>query len=85
MADGTLVGSVLTMDRALANTVEGAGVSMAEAVTAASTTPASLLGLDDRGAIAPGRRADLVALDVDLRVETVWLAGEEVWPRAMRP
>jgi N-acetylglucosamine-6-phosphate deacetylase len=80
MADGTLVGSVLTMDRALANTVEGAGVSMAEAVTAASTTPASLLGLDDRGAIAPGRRADLVALDVDLRVETVWLAGEEVGP-----
>ena len=63
MADGTLVGSVLRMDRAVANTVGAAGVALAEAVAAASTTPARLLGLADRGAIAPGRRADLVALD----------------------
>ena len=75
--DGTLVGSVLSMDRALATTV-AAGVSLADAVTAASTTPAALLRLDDRGAIAPGRRADLVALDHDLRVRGVWGAGREV-------
>jgi len=79
MADGTLVGSVLRMDRAVANTVVHAGISLADAVTAASTTPASLLGLDDRGAIAPGRRADLVALDADLGITTVWIAGQEAW------
>lgn len=80
MADGTLVGSVLRMDRALANTVGAAGVPLAEAVAAASTTPARLLGLDDRGVIAPGRRADLVALDGDLGVEKVWVGGEVAFP-----
>jgi N-acetylglucosamine-6-phosphate deacetylase len=81
MADGTLVGSVLTMDRAVANSVEGAGISVADAVAAASTTPAALLGLDDRGVLAPGRRADLVALGPDLRAETVWVGGEVAWTR----
>jgi len=81
MADGTLVGSVLTMVGAVANTVDAAGIALADAVTAASTTPAALLGLDDRGAIAPGRRGDLVALDAGLGVEGVWIAGQEAWAR----
>jgi N-acetylglucosamine-6-phosphate deacetylase len=85
MTNGTLVGSVLRMDRAVANTadtVRGAGIDLADAVTAASTTPARLLGLDDRGEIAAGRRADLVALGPDLGVETVWIAGVQVWSRS---
>jgi len=80
MADGTLVGSVLTMDRAVANTVGEADVALADAVAAASATPAALLGLPDRGVIAPGRRADLVGLGPDLGVEGVWVAGERAWP-----
>jgi N-acetylglucosamine-6-phosphate deacetylase len=81
MADGTLVGSVLRMDEAVAHVVHGAGIGLAEAVAAASTTPAALLGLDDRGAIASGRRADLVALGPDLCAETVWSGGEVVFTR----
>jgi len=84
LADGTLVGSVLRMDRAVANTVGAAGIALTDAVTAASTTPAALLGLGDRGAITPGRRADLVALDAELRVETVWIDGVEAWNRDAR-
>jgi N-acetylglucosamine-6-phosphate deacetylase len=84
LADGTLVGSVLAMDRAVANTVTDAGIALADAVTAASTTPAALLGLDDRGLIAVGRRADLVALDDDLGVESVWIAGRQAWTRRHR-
>jgi N-acetylglucosamine-6-phosphate deacetylase len=80
MTDGTLVGSVLTMDRALSNTVRVAGVALADAVAAASTTPARLLGLVDRGVIAPGRRADLVALGPALDVVAVWIAGRTAWP-----
>ncbi len=80
MADGTLVGSVLTMDRALSNTVGFAGVALADAVASASTTPARLLGLVDRGVIAPGRRADLVALGPELGVVAVWIAGATAWP-----
>jgi N-acetylglucosamine-6-phosphate deacetylase len=83
--DGTLVGSVLHLDRAVANTVEAAGISLSDAVAAASTTPAGLLGLSDRGAIEPGRRGDLVALDSDLRAETVWVGGRVAWSGATGP
>jgi N-acetylglucosamine-6-phosphate deacetylase len=79
MADGTLVGSVLRLDRALSNAVEEAGIALADAVAAASSTPATLLRLDDRGTIAPGKRADLVGLGPRLEVRTVWIAGEVAW------
>ena len=78
LADGTLAGSALTMDRAIRVCVEDAGVALHAAVHAASTRPAALLGLTDRGDIAIGRRADLVALDADLAVAGVWLCGEQV-------
>jgi alpha-D-ribose 1-methylphosphonate 5-triphosphate diphosphatase PhnM len=45
----------------------------------AATIPADALGLSDRGRIAPGMRADLVALDPNsLAVRAVWLSGEPV-------
>ena len=78
LADGTLAGSALTMDRAVRNVVEHCDVSLADAVAAASTVPARLLGLDDRGEIAVGRRADLVALDDEGSVSAVWVAGERL-------
>ncbi len=78
LADSTLAGSVLTMDAAVRFVTERCGVPLERAVAAASTTPAALLGLHDRGAIAPGRRADLVALGPAGEVEAVWVAGEPV-------
>ncbi|HSL57101.1 MAG TPA: amidohydrolase family protein, partial [Acidimicrobiales bacterium] len=77
LADGTLAGSALTMDAAV-RTVVAAGVDLASALRAASTTPARVLGLADRGRIEPGARADLVVLGVDLRPEQVWLGGVPV-------
>jgi N-acetylglucosamine-6-phosphate deacetylase len=76
--DGTLAGSVLTMDTAVANVVNRCGVSLESAIRSASTTPAALLGLVDRGAIEVGRRADLVALDRDLRCAATWIGGTAV-------
>ncbi len=78
LADGTLAGSALTMDQAVRNVVRHAHVELADAVRAAATTPADLLGLADRGRLAPGARADVVALDDELAVEAVWVAGERV-------
>jgi N-acetylglucosamine-6-phosphate deacetylase len=75
LPDGTLAGSALTMDAAVRNVVEHCGVSLLDAVHAATSTPAQLLGLDDRGEILPGRRADLVALAPDLTVEATWVRG----------
>lgn len=77
LPDGTLAGTNLTLDRAVRVCVES-GVSPEVALLAASRNPASLMGRDDRGAIEPGRRADLVALDRDLRVAAVWLEGSRV-------
>lgn len=76
--DGTLAGSALTMDGAIRTCVERAGVPLLDAVTAATTTPASLLALHDRGRIEPGARADLVALSPTLHVDQVWIGGDEV-------
>ena len=84
LADGTLAGSVLTMADALSNVVAVEAAGLRRAVEAASTTPAGLLGLADRGAIEPGRRADLVALAPrpggGWRVASVWVGGEAAWP-----
>jgi N-acetylglucosamine-6-phosphate deacetylase len=75
LADGTLMGSTLAADAAIRNAVQRCGVSVVDAVRAATTTPADLLGLSDRGRIEPGARADLVALNPDLTVETTWVGG----------
>ena len=77
LADGTLAGSVLTLDKAVRNAVE-AGLELPEAVSLASKVPAAYLGLTDRGVLEIGRRADIVVLDDDLEVSDVYLAGRRV-------
>jgi N-acetylglucosamine-6-phosphate deacetylase len=65
------------MDAAV-RTCVAAGVPLSHALCAASQSPASLLGLTDRGQIAVGRRADLVAMNDALAVRGVWVAGQPV-------
>jgi len=77
LADGTLAGSVLTMDRAFANW-RALGLSEVEAVLRTSTVAADYLGLEDRGRLTPGLRADIVALDAAAAVEAVWCRGRRV-------
>ncbi|MBA3638185.1 MAG: N-acetylglucosamine-6-phosphate deacetylase [Acidobacteriota bacterium] len=73
--DGTLAGSVLTMDRAFAMLVKTMGFSVVDAAQMCSTTPARELGLDGFGAIVPGAVADLVVLDAQLQVVETYIAG----------
>ncbi len=75
LADGTLAGSTITMDTAVRNVVS-IGVAVPRAVRYATANPARVLGATDRGRIAPGARADLVALDpATLAVRSVWVGG----------
>jgi alpha-D-ribose 1-methylphosphonate 5-triphosphate diphosphatase len=56
-------------------------ISLPQAVAMVSKTPAEAVGLNDRGAIEPGRRADLVRVRVDEHipvVRTVWREGRRV-------
>ena len=76
LADGTLAGSDLTVDRAVRFAVEHLSQPLAEALRMASLYPAQFLRLDAaRGRIATGFTADLVLLDTDLSVRAVWIAG----------
>lgn len=76
LSDGTLAGSVLTMDEAVRNLV-GSGAALADAVYAASTAPAQLLGRPDLGALRIGAPAHLAVLDEDLQVRRTLVAGVE--------
>jgi len=77
LPDGTLAGSMLTMDAAVRGAV-AAGVPLEAALFAASTAPARYLGLDDRGVLATGARADLVVLTPELSVRGVVRGGRWV-------
>jgi N-acetylglucosamine-6-phosphate deacetylase len=76
--DGRLAGSCLDMTSAVRNCVRLLGVSLTDALRFASTHPAEFLGLDAKlGRIAPGLRADLVAIDSDdIQVHRTWVAGK---------
>ena len=72
---GSIAGSTLTMDAGLRRIVSN-GASIVDACRMAATTPARAIGIaDDVGALAPGRRADILLLDDDLRVVRVMRAG----------
>ncbi|RNI24312.1 N-acetylglucosamine-6-phosphate deacetylase [Flexivirga caeni] len=74
LASGSLAGSSLTMDSAFARAVRN-GVPLPVASAAASANPARVLGLTDRGVIAPGTRADLVVLEENHEVHRVMRGG----------
>ena len=79
--DGTLAGSVLTMDRAFAKLTTEMKVSLVDACRICSTTPAEALGLQEAGGIVEGWAADLVLLDRDFSPRATYIAGERVWGR----
>lgn len=71
---GTLAGSVLTMDGAVAGLV-AAGVPLGAALHAASTAPAAVVGAGHKGTLAAGADADLVLLGPDLRARATVVRG----------
>ena len=82
LADGTLAGSIVTMDAALRNLVAYTDCDLTEALATITTIPADLLGLHTRkGRIAPGFDADLVLLSPDLEVEMTITKGKIVYER----
>lgn len=79
--DGTLAGSNLDMSTAFRNAITLLQLDIVQASCLASTNPARFLGISGlRGEIAPGASADVIHLDQDLRVKSVWLEGTCVWP-----
>ncbi|HYZ41189.1 MAG TPA: amidohydrolase family protein, partial [Stellaceae bacterium] len=77
--EGTLAGSVLDMATAVRNCVCLLDMPLAAALRLASAAPAAFLGVDHwLGHLAPGYRADMVALDPEtVSVYATWVAGRK--------
>ena len=82
LKNGTLAGSVLTMDKAVKNLVTKVGISLLNAVQMASYNPAKCLGIDDRkGSLELYKDADIVILNKNLETELTMVAGKVVYKR----
>ena len=75
-SNGTLAGSVLTLDRGVRNLMEFTGTSLATAVAAASRNPSQLMGISDSwGTIEVNRQANITVLSSTAEVIQTFLAG----------
>lgn len=80
---GALAGSILTLNRAVANIVAWTGLAVSEAVRMASLTPAREMGLDaERGSLVAGKFADLTAFDADFNALETFVRGRSVYRQA---
>jgi N-acetylglucosamine-6-phosphate deacetylase len=80
LEDGTLAGSILTMDEALRNVLAFTSCTVPEAVRMVSATPARLVGVGGRkGRLASGYDADVTVLRQELSVEAVYKDGSRVY------
>jgi N-acetylglucosamine-6-phosphate deacetylase len=76
---GRLAGSVLLLPDQFRSFVNFTGVPPSIAIQTVTLNPAASIGMDSEiGIIAPGRDADLVAWDRDLRIRRVWRRGREL-------
>jgi N-acetylglucosamine-6-phosphate deacetylase len=79
LEDGTLAGSVLTMDGAFRVLIDKVGMSVVEAARLCSTTPAQRLRLRDMGRLAAGNLADLAILERDTLHVRATIINGEIW------
>lgn len=76
--EGRLAGSTLTMDAAVRNLMAFTGCPLEEAIEAAATTPARLLG-EELGVLRPGTTADVLVLDSEFRIVATLVGGRIVF------
>lgn len=82
LPDGTLAGSVLSMDTAVRNLITFTKCTLTAALATVTTIPAKLIGLaQQKGTIAPNFDADLVLLDDELNVQLTLVNGSVVYKK----
>ena len=76
LADGTIAGSVLTLDRGVYNLCHNTGRPAEEIIETATKNPAELLGVYDKiGSLSPGKAADILIFDDDINIAEVFVGG----------
>ena len=77
--DGRLAGSVVTLPEAVSNLSRVTGAPISQALASATSNPAAVLGLGDRGDLTPGSRADVTLFDGKSHVRRVLVGGHTVF------
>jgi N-acetylglucosamine-6-phosphate deacetylase len=81
-SQNVLYGSASPISRGVARIIKVTGCSPGEAIQMASTNPARLYGLTDRGSIEPGKRADLILFEIgesELLIKKTYVEGKLVY------
>ncbi len=77
LSDGTIAGSILTLNKAVRNLMKYTGAPLYRAVDCASLHPARAMGLDNEiGSLLPGRLADILIADEDMNVIRTIVSGQ---------
>ncbi|MTI53544.1 N-acetylglucosamine-6-phosphate deacetylase [Geosporobacter ferrireducens] len=80
LADGTLAGSILTVNKAVKNFAATTGIPLEDAIEMVTLNPAKILGLENRkGSIEVGKDADMILFDEDLNIQRTFVKGREVY------
>ena len=80
LKDGTIAGSIVTMDRELAIFRRATGIALPQLINLVTANPAKELGLYDKlGSLEEGKVADVVVFDEAMNMLDVWVEGEEVY------
>jgi N-acetylglucosamine-6-phosphate deacetylase len=83
-AQKVLAGAASPITKGVGNIMRFTGCSLADAIAMASTNPARLYGLGDRGEISPGKRADLIVFSIEdsvVQIQKTIVAGDVVYER----
>ena len=78
-ADGTIVGSTLTLDNAIKNLMRFCDITFEEALICATKAPAEMVGIyDSCGSVEIGKRADILVLDKEKNISSVIVGGKKI-------
>jgi N-acetylglucosamine-6-phosphate deacetylase len=83
-AQNVLYGSASPITKGVGYVMQVTGCTLAEAVQMASTNPARLYNLNDRGLLEPGKRADIVLFtleDFQVKIQETWVKGKKVYEK----
>jgi len=75
---GEIAGSKMILDGSCRNMMIHTGASLCQVFKYASTNPATMLGLTDRGVIRKGNKANLITVSAEFEVQSVYLAGKKI-------
>ena len=86
-AENVLAGAAAPIITGISNIMNFTGCSLGDAIQMASTNPAKILQLNDRGEISPGKRADLILFTIEngkMVIQKTILAGKVVYEKQQR-